>query len=140
MCAGGLEESVSEAVLHAAFLPFGDIKDVSLPLDHGTQKNRGFGFVTYIERRAAALPCSGFRGSCSGELLASSAHAHFAARSDDAQAAMDNMQCVTSSRLQRFTDFLLCSNAELYGRVLRVNLAQPDKTGGSGTAIWKTVR
>jgi len=47
-----LDEAVTEAVLHAAFLPFGEIKDVSLPLDHGTQKNRGFGFVTFMERRA----------------------------------------------------------------------------------------
>ena len=35
--------------MHAAFLPFGDIKDVSVPLDQGTQKNRGFGFVTFQE-------------------------------------------------------------------------------------------
>lgn len=46
---GGLEDSVSDAVLHAAFLPFGEIKDVSVPVDHGTQKNRGFGFVTFQE-------------------------------------------------------------------------------------------
>lgn len=57
-CAGGLDEAVTEAVLHAAFLPFGDIKDVSLPLDHGTQKNRGFGFVTFMERRV------GWRALC----------------------------------------------------------------------------
>lgn len=36
-------------MLHAAFLPFGEIKDVSVPVDHGTQKNRGFGFVTFHE-------------------------------------------------------------------------------------------
>lgn len=46
---GGFEDSVSDAVLHAAFLPFGEIKDVSVPVDHGTQKNRGFGFVTFQE-------------------------------------------------------------------------------------------
>ena len=40
---------MTDAVLHAAFLPFGDIKDVSVPLDQGTQKNRGFGFVTFQE-------------------------------------------------------------------------------------------
>ena len=51
--AGGLDELVTEAVLHAAFLPFGEIKDVSLPVDHGTQKNRGFGFVTFQEKCAA---------------------------------------------------------------------------------------
>ena len=38
---GGLEESVNEASLHAAFIPFGDIKDVSIPLDHASGKHRG---------------------------------------------------------------------------------------------------
>ena len=56
LCAGGLDELVTEAVLHAAFLPFGEIKDVSLPVDHGTQKNRGFGFVTFIEPCAPGAP------------------------------------------------------------------------------------
>jgi hypothetical protein len=47
--AGGLEEQVTTAILHAAFIPFGPIKDVDIPLDHQTQKNRGFGFVTFEE-------------------------------------------------------------------------------------------
>ena len=49
---GGLDEQVTEAVLHAAFVPFGDLKDVNIPLDHQTQKNRGFGFVTFVEKCA----------------------------------------------------------------------------------------
>ena len=44
---GGLEESVNEATLHSAFIPFGDIKDVNIPLDNTTGKHRGFGFVEY---------------------------------------------------------------------------------------------
>eukprot|EP00897_Mesotaenium_endlicherianum_P001264 jgi/Mesen1/1165/ME000124S00200 len=51
---GGLEESVVEDTLHAAFIPFGDIKDVNVPLDQTSQKNRGFGFVTYLEKDDAA--------------------------------------------------------------------------------------
>ena len=39
-------------MLHAAFVPFGDLKDVNIPLDHQTQKNRGFGFVTFVEKCA----------------------------------------------------------------------------------------
>ena len=35
---GGLEENVNEAILHSAFIPFGDIKDVNIPLDHATGK------------------------------------------------------------------------------------------------------
>ena len=55
---GGLEETVNEATLHAAFIPFGEIKDVSIPLEHsaatedGTAKHRGFGFVEFVERYA----------------------------------------------------------------------------------------
>lgn len=84
---GGLEENVTEPVLHAAFIPFGDIKDVTTPLDQSTQKHRGFGFVTYLEK-------------------------------EDAAAAMDNMH-----------------NAELYGRVLTVNYAQPIRIKG-GEQGW----
>mmetsp|Transcript_7663 Transcript_7663/g.34044 ORF Transcript_7663/g.34044 Transcript_7663/m.34044 type:complete len:136 (-) Transcript_7663:2559-2966(-) len=54
---GGLEEEVTEAVLKAAFLPFGDIVDVSIPVDAGSQKTRGFGFVQFesVEDAAAAV-------------------------------------------------------------------------------------
>ncbi len=37
---GGLEETVNEAMLHAAFLPFGEIKDVNIPMDHASGKHR----------------------------------------------------------------------------------------------------
>lgn len=47
--AGGLEEQVTTAILHAAFIPFGPIKDVDIPMDHQTQAHRGFGFVTFEE-------------------------------------------------------------------------------------------
>eukprot|EP00877_Chromochloris_zofingiensis_P002112 jgi/Chrzof1/11901/Cz06g14010.t1 len=51
---GGLEETVNESILHAAFIPFGDIKDVNIPLDHATGKHRGFGFVEYEDKEDAA--------------------------------------------------------------------------------------
>lgn len=50
---GGLDENVTEAIVHAAFLPFGDLKDVSVPMDHATGKHRGFGFVQFEEREDA---------------------------------------------------------------------------------------
>ena len=34
---GGLEESVTTEILHAAFLPFGEITDVNLVLDNATR-------------------------------------------------------------------------------------------------------
>ncbi|PRW21091.1 Peptidyl-prolyl cis-trans isomerase E [Chlorella sorokiniana] len=86
---GGLESTVNEAALHAAFLPFGEIKEVSLPLDHATGQHRGFGFVEF------EAP-------------------------EDAADAIDNMH-----------------NSELYGRVLRVNYAQPNKIKG-GDKGWAT--
>ncbi len=46
---GGLAEEVTVQVLKAAFLPFGEIKDVQIPLDMATQKNKGFGFVEFEE-------------------------------------------------------------------------------------------
>ena len=84
---GGLAEEVNESILHAAFIPFGDIKDVKTPLDQATQKHRSFGFVTFLER-------------------------------EDASAAMDNLD-----------------GSELYGRVLTVNYALPEKIKG-GEQGW----
>jgi RNA recognition motif-containing protein len=85
--AGGLAEEVDEKILHAAFVPFGEVKDVKTPLDQATQKHRSFGFVTFLER-------------------------------EDAAAAMDNMD-----------------GAELFGRVLTVNYAFPEKIKG-GEQGW----
>ena len=51
---GGLEESVNEAILHSAFIPFGEIKDVSIPLDHASGKHRGFGFVEFEDKEDTA--------------------------------------------------------------------------------------
>lgn len=54
---GGLSEEVDEKILQAAFVPFGDITDISIPLDYSTQKHRGFAFVEYglVEDAAAAI-------------------------------------------------------------------------------------
>lgn len=49
----GLDESVTKQLLLAAFIPFGDIVDVKLPLDYKTQKNRGFGFVEFEDPQDA---------------------------------------------------------------------------------------
>jgi hypothetical protein len=47
---GGLAFMVDEATLHAAFLPFGDIVDISLPKPEApssTELHRGFGYVEF---------------------------------------------------------------------------------------------
>ena len=51
---GGLDESVTLALLQAAFVPFGELSDVQLPLDVATGKPRGFGFVQFAEEADAA--------------------------------------------------------------------------------------
>lgn len=65
---GGLEETANEATLHAAFLPFGDITDVSVPMDHATGKHRGFGFVQYesADDAADAIDNMHNAGRCQG--------------------------------------------------------------------------
>ena len=48
--AGGLEESVSEDMVRAAFIPFGELTDINMPMDAASQKHRGFCFVQYEEK------------------------------------------------------------------------------------------
>ncbi|CCI39280.1 hypothetical protein ABG067_000468 [Albugo candida] len=46
---GGLTRQVTEQVLHAAFVPFGPIKEIQIPSDTDVGASRGFGFVEYEE-------------------------------------------------------------------------------------------
>jgi RNA recognition motif-containing protein len=95
---GGLDHNVTTQTLQAAFIPFGDIVDISLPkpeLPSNKDPHRGFG---YVEFEAA----------------------------DDAKEAIDNMD-----------------QSELFGRVIRVAPAKPQKDQseglGSKTAVWEQV-
>eukprot|EP00923_Selenidium_pygospionis_P058087 GHVN01101915.1.p1 GENE.GHVN01101915.1~~GHVN01101915.1.p1 ORF type:complete len:162 (+),score=22.58 GHVN01101915.1:102-587(+) len=87
---GGLEESVTTEVLHAAFIPFGDIRTVEIPTQKESNKHRGFGFVEMDSE-------------------------------EDAQHAIDNMH-----------------EAELYGRVVTVNIARTPAKGPGENAkpVW----
>ena len=65
---GGLAEEVDEKMLHAAFIPFGDIigsflywlffyqfaLDITIPLDFETEAHRGFAFVEFEDVADAA--------------------------------------------------------------------------------------
>ncbi|KAK4547859.1 hypothetical protein LTR36_010578 [Oleoguttula mirabilis] len=94
---GGLANEVTLEVLQDAFLPFGEIVDVSLPKPElksaADSPHRGFGYIEF-------------------SLL------------DDAKEAIDNMD-----------------QSELYGRVIKVNQAKPQKSAdeklGSRTAVWE---
>lgn len=50
----GLDEQVDESSLHAAFVPFGPIRDVSIPVDYRSGHRKGFGFVRFIEAEDAS--------------------------------------------------------------------------------------
>jgi len=44
---GGLAEEVNEKVVKSAFIPFGEISEVQIPIDYDTEKHRGFAFVEF---------------------------------------------------------------------------------------------
>ncbi|XP_071531193.1 peptidyl-prolyl cis-trans isomerase E isoform X2 [Panulirus ornatus] len=44
---GGLADEVTEDVLRNAFIPFGDLVDIQIPLDYETEKHRGFAFIEF---------------------------------------------------------------------------------------------
>lgn len=95
---GGLAPVVDAASLHAAFIPFGEIVDVSLPkpeAPNSTDLHRGFGYVEFEDP-------------------------------SDALEAIDNMD-----------------QSELFGRVIKVSAAKPQKNAneglGSKTAVWEQV-
>ncbi|CAD5227753.1 unnamed protein product [Bursaphelenchus xylophilus] len=54
---GGFGDEVTEKTLNYAFIPFGDIVGISVPLDYESGKHRGFGFVEFAlaEDAAAAI-------------------------------------------------------------------------------------
>ncbi|OBT74849.1 hypothetical protein VF21_06777 [Pseudogymnoascus sp. 05NY08] len=93
---GGLAPVVDAASLHAAFIPFGEIVDVSIPKPEAplsTDLHRGFGYVEFEDP-------------------------------SDALEAIDNMD-----------------QSELFGRVIKVSAAKPQKNAneglGSKTAVWE---
>ena len=54
---GGLADEVDSKVLNAAFIPFGDIVEVNMPIDYETEKHRGFAFIEFelAEDASAAI-------------------------------------------------------------------------------------
>lgn len=54
---GGLSDDVTEQLIKDAFIPFGDIVDIQMPIEYGSQKHRGFAFVEYetAEDASAAI-------------------------------------------------------------------------------------
>jgi len=93
---GGLTNDVNERILSDAFIPFGEIVEISLPkpeLPSSNDPHRGFGYVEFETTQ-------------------------------DAKEAIDNMD-----------------QSELFGRVIKVAAAKPQKDAnaglGSKTAVWE---
>lgn len=51
---GGLADEVTDQLLNDAFIPFGDLVDIQMPIDYETQKHRGFAFVEFESQEDAA--------------------------------------------------------------------------------------
>ncbi|KPM06805.1 RNA-binding protein [Sarcoptes scabiei] len=54
---GGIPEEIDDKILRSAFITFGDIIDVNMPIDYQTQKHKGFAFIEFetAEDAAAAI-------------------------------------------------------------------------------------
>lgn len=60
---GNLAEEATEALVRAAFIPFGDLSEVHVPLDHASQKNKGFAFVEFQDAEDAAAAIANMNGA-----------------------------------------------------------------------------
>ena len=67
--AGNIPEDTTQEQLKVIFIPFGPITQVQIPLNYKTQKNKGYGFITFEDREDAAharenMHNCEFRGRC----------------------------------------------------------------------------
>ena len=60
---GGLDETATQEIVFAAFIPFGDIKEVNLPKDFEVDKHKGFAFVEFEETEDAAAAMDNMEGA-----------------------------------------------------------------------------
>ncbi|KAI4834764.1 RNA-binding protein [Plasmodium brasilianum] len=50
---GGIDETLDEKSLYDIFSSFGDIRNIEIPVNVVTKKNRGFAFIEYVEKEDA---------------------------------------------------------------------------------------
>ncbi len=60
---GGIPEDCTEALVRAAFIPFGDLVEVHVPLEHTSSRNKGFAFVEYADEKDAAAAMANMDGA-----------------------------------------------------------------------------
>lgn len=51
---GGLADEVTDKLLSDAFIAFGDLVDIQMPVDYESQKHRGFAFIEFESAEDAA--------------------------------------------------------------------------------------
>uniref|UniRef100_G3X115 Peptidyl-prolyl cis-trans isomerase E n=4 Tax=Sarcophilus harrisii TaxID=9305 RepID=G3X115_SARHA len=137
---GGLAEEVDEKVLHAAFIPFGDITDIQIPLDYETVSSPG-------PPRSVQETTSAGRPSHCGRAVSESLGTVRQRASMGGPPPAEQLQQLEKHRGFAFVEFELAEDAaaaidnmnesELFGRTIRVNLAKPMKIKeGSSRPVW----
>jgi peptidyl-prolyl isomerase E (cyclophilin E) len=51
---GGLDAAVTESTLRAAFIPFGPIQSIDMPMDYAAGTHKGYAFLEYVDGEDAA--------------------------------------------------------------------------------------
>ena len=46
---GGIDNSVSESTLRAAFVPFGPIQHIDMPMDYAAGTHKGYAFLEFVD-------------------------------------------------------------------------------------------
>ena len=121
---GGLDNNVNQQTLHDAFIPFGEIVEISIPKPE-LYANQS------MQPSVWCLPLRSSNGAnCLRRPSSKDPHRGFGyvefSLAEDAREAIDNMD-----------------QSELYGRVIKCNQAKPQKNAneglGSRTAVWEQV-
>lgn len=51
---GGLDPAVTESTLRAAFIPFGPIQSIDMPMDYAAGTHKGYAFLEYVDAEDAS--------------------------------------------------------------------------------------
>jgi len=59
----GLGDEVTVDILHSVLIPFGEVKDISIPMNHRERTNKGYAFVEFEEEDDADAAIANLDGS-----------------------------------------------------------------------------
>ena len=121
---GGIAEEVEEKILHSAFIPFGDIIDIQIPLDYETNKHRGFAFLEYELNEDAAAAIDNMNES---ELYGKTIRVNIAKPQKNK----------TSSRALWNSDEWLLENTGPENQVVEKESGEGTKVNAAGDEVWE---